>query len=90
VVGHSLSVARPLESGVLDCHNPAKQKFDSNESSYVEMFVGENSGESFETVFFFFPSKERGRGTGRNRRTEIGFGRVEIWEWRCVWPSRRV
>jgi len=36
-----------------------------------------------------FP-KDRGRGTGRNRRTEITFGRVEILERRSIWPSRGV
>ena len=40
------------------------------------MFVGENLREISKRCSLF---QERGRGTGRNRRTEITFGRMEIW-----------
>jgi hypothetical protein len=42
----------------------------------VGMFVGENLREISKRCSLF---QERGRGTGRNRRTEITFSRVEIW-----------
>jgi hypothetical protein len=34
-------------------------------------------------------SKERGQGTGRNRKRGITSGRVEILERRSIWPSSK-
>jgi hypothetical protein len=62
-------VERPLKFAQLNSHRPMKKIVGANGSSYVKF------ARSCERCSF---PKERGRGTGRNRKTETTFGRVEI------------
>jgi hypothetical protein len=57
-------------------HKPTKYQFGLNEINYVGMFVVGNLREVSKRCSLL---QERGRGNGRSRRTEITFGRVEIW-----------